>query len=145
MSTYIEVKVTQSCPALGDPMNYSLSDSSAHGILQARVLEWVAFPFSRESSQPRDRTQVSHIVGGFFISWVESRIYKIYKEHKYIYIYIYSFLLYILSIPWCWERLRVRGEGDDRGWDGWVASLTRQTWVWASSGSWWWTGTPGVL
>ena len=40
-----------------------------HGILQARILEWVAFPFSRESSQPRDQTQVSHIAGGFFTSW----------------------------------------------------------------------------
>ena len=47
--------------------------------------------------------------------------------------------------PWCWERLRTGGEGDDRGWDGWMASLTRWTWVWASSGSWWWTGKPGML
>ena len=47
--------------------------------------------------------------------------------------------------PWCWERLKVGGEGDDRGWDGWMASPTRWTWVWASSGSWWWTGKPVVL
>ena len=47
--------------------------------------------------------------------------------------------------PWCWERLKVGEEGDDRGWDGWMASLTQWTWVWASSGSWWWTGKPGVL
>ena len=47
--------------------------------------------------------------------------------------------------PWCWERLKVGGEGDDRGWDGWMASLTRWTWVWENSGSWWWTGKPGVL
>ena len=47
--------------------------------------------------------------------------------------------------PWCWERLRAGGEGDDRGWDGWVASLTRWTWVWASSRSWWWTGRPSML
>ena len=46
--------------------------------------------------------------------------------------------------PWCWERLKVGGEGDDRGWDGWMASPTR-TWVWASSRSWWWTGRPGML
>ena len=44
-----------------------------------------------------------------------------------------------------WERLKARGEGDDRGWGGWIASPTRWTWVWASSGSWWWTGKPGVL
>ena len=47
--------------------------------------------------------------------------------------------------PWCWERLKAGGEGDDRGWDGWMASPIRQTWVWASSRSWWWTGRPGVL
>ena len=47
--------------------------------------------------------------------------------------------------PRCWARLRAGGEGDDRGWDGWIASLTQWTWAWASSGSWWWTGKPGVL
>ena len=47
--------------------------------------------------------------------------------------------------PWWWERLKARGEGDDRGWDGWMESLTQWTWVWASSESWWWTGKPGVL
>ena len=66
-----EVKVAQSCPALCDPM-----DCTVHGIFQARILEWVAVPFSRGSSQPRDQTQVSHTaggfshtVGGFFTSW----------------------------------------------------------------------------
>ena len=43
------------------------------------------------------------------------------------------------------ERLKAGGEGDDRGWDGWMASPTGWTWVWASSGSWWWTGKPGML
>ena len=42
--------------------------------------------------------------------------------------------------PWCWKRLKAGGEGDDRGWDGWMASLTRWTSVWANSRSWWWTG-----
>ena len=46
---------------------------------------------------------------------------------------------------WYWERLKAGGEGDDRGWDGWMVSLTQWTWVWVSSGSWWWTGKPGVL
>ena len=46
--------------------------------------------------------------------------------------------------PWCWERLKAEGEGDDRGWDGWMVSMTWWTWVWASSGSWWWTGRPGA-
>ena len=47
--------------------------------------------------------------------------------------------------PWCWGRLKAGGEGDNRGWDGWMASQTQWTWVWASSGSWRWTGKPGVL
>ena len=47
--------------------------------------------------------------------------------------------------PCCWERLKAGGEGDDRGWDGWMASPTRWPWVWANSWSWWWTGKPGVL
>ena len=57
----VKVKVTQSCPTLCDPMDYMV-----HGILQARILEWVAFPFSRRSSQPRDLTEVFRIAGGFF-------------------------------------------------------------------------------
>jgi len=47
--------------------------------------------------------------------------------------------------PWCWEGLGAGGEGDDRGWDGWMASLTQWTWVWVDSGNWWCTGRPGVL
>ena len=47
--------------------------------------------------------------------------------------------------PWCWERSKAGGEGDNRGWDSWMASLTWWTWVWVSSGSWWQTGKPGVL
>ena len=47
--------------------------------------------------------------------------------------------------PWYWEGLGAGREGDDRGWEGWMASLTRWTWLWVNSGSWWWTGRPGVL
>ena len=47
--------------------------------------------------------------------------------------------------PWFWERLKAGGEWNDRGWDGWMASPTPWTWVWVHSGSWWWTGRPGVL
>ena len=47
--------------------------------------------------------------------------------------------------PWCWEGLGAGGEGDDRGWDGWISSLTRWAWVWINYGSWCWTGRPGVL
>ena len=59
-----EMKVAQACPTLCNSMDYPV-----HGILQARILQWVAFPFSRETSQLRDQTQVSCIVGGFFCSW----------------------------------------------------------------------------
>ena len=60
----MKVDVAQSCRTLCDPMGYTV-----HEILQTRILEWVAFPFSRGSSQPRDQTQVSHMAGGFFTSW----------------------------------------------------------------------------
>ena len=50
-----------------------------------------------------------------------------------------------LKRPWCWGRLGAGGEGDDRGWDGWMASPTQWAWVWVNSGSYWWTGRPGVL
>ena len=50
-----------------------------------------------------------------------------------------------LKRSWCWERLRAGGEGDNRGLDGWMASAIRWTWIWVDSGSWWWTGRPGVL
>ena len=60
----VKMKVLQSCPTLCDPMDYIV-----HGILQARIPEWVTFPFSRGSSQPRDWTQVSCITSGVFTSW----------------------------------------------------------------------------
>ena len=58
------MKVAKSCPTLFDLMDYTV-----HGILQARILERIPFPFSKGSSQPRDWTQVSRIAGGFFTSW----------------------------------------------------------------------------
>ena len=63
------VKVAQSCLTLWNYMDYSLPCSSVHGLLQARILEWVTFPFSRGSSQPRDRTQVSLTAGRCFTGW----------------------------------------------------------------------------
>ena len=61
-----ESEVAQSCPTLCDPVDCSLSGSSVHGIFQARVLEWIAISFSRGSSQPRNQTRVSRIVGRRF-------------------------------------------------------------------------------
>ena len=68
-----QVKIPQPCPALCNPMDYTV-----YGILQARILEWAAFPFSRRSSQPRVWTQVAHTVGGFFTSWATK------EAHHYI-------------------------------------------------------------
>ena len=66
---YMKVKVAQSCLTLCDPLDYKVL-----GILQARILEWVAFPFSRGSSQPRDETQVSSTAGRFFTSWTTREV-----------------------------------------------------------------------
>ena len=62
----LKVKVIQLCPTLCDSMDYSLPGSSVCGILQARILEWAAIPFSRGSSQPKDQTQVSYMAGRSF-------------------------------------------------------------------------------
>jgi len=70
----MKVKVIQWCLTLCNPMDCSLPGSPVHGIYQARILEWVAFPFSRGSSQPRDRTQVSCITGGFFTIWATREV-----------------------------------------------------------------------
>ena len=72
----VKIKVIQLCPTLCDPM-----DSAVHGILQARILEWVTFPFSRGSSQSRDRTQVSCFAGGFFTSWATKEAPKLSSRH----------------------------------------------------------------
>ena len=82
MLVILFVKVAQLCPALCDPMDYTV-----HGILQARILDWVVFPFSRGSSQPRNWTKVSCIVGGFCTSWATREaiwfilILKMIKQH----------------------------------------------------------------
>ena len=87
MCVYVAVLcfITQSCPTLCDPIDCSSPEASVHGILQARTLEWVAIPFSRESSQPRGQTQISCIAGGFFTIWATR------EAHIYVtYIYIYK-------------------------------------------------------
>ena len=71
----VKVKVAQLCLTLCDPMGYTV-----HGILQARILEWVAFPFSRGSSQPRGRTQASCIAGRFFTSWATREAQEYWSE-----------------------------------------------------------------
>ena len=74
------VLVAQSCPTLCNPMDYSPPDSSVHGILQARILEWVAILFFKESLWPMDRTLVSCIAGGFFTIWVTKEAFMFYLK-----------------------------------------------------------------
>ena len=74
----VKMKVARLCPTLCDPMNYTV-----HGIRQARILEWVAVPFSRGSSQPRDQIQLSHIAGKFSTSWATRKAHmSILFSHK---------------------------------------------------------------
>ena len=88
-----KVKVAQSCPSLCDPMDYTV-----HGILQARILEWVAFPFSRGSSQPRDQNQVSCIAGGFFTSWATREAQWYWIPLTFAYLKILSPQIWILTL-----------------------------------------------
>ena len=91
-----KVKVTQLCPTLCDPMNWIV-----HGILQARTLEGAAFPFSRGSSQPKDRTQVSHIVGEFFTSWATKANPWSFEARHYLVLPSYENSRWqVLLIPW---------------------------------------------
>ena len=103
----MKVKVAQLCPTLCDPMDYTV-----HGILQARILEWVAFPFSRGSSQPRDQTQVSCIAGGFFTSWATREAQK-------------------LVLKWSEEIVGVGVVNFLQSWDFWFIVITnlKSTWL----------------
>ena len=97
------VKVAQSCPTLCDPL-----DCIVHGILQARILEWLAVLFSRASSQPRDQTQVSHIAGGFFTSWASREVQEYWSGSLSLlqWIFLTQFLMnykfYILFLLFYW-------------------------------------------
>ena len=75
-----ESEAAQSCPTLCDPMDYSLPVSSVHGIFQARILEWVAIPFSRRFPQPRDWTRVSRTVGRCFTIWATREVTSMWEE-----------------------------------------------------------------
>ena len=89
----VKVLVAQSCPTLCDPMDCSPPGSSVHGISQIRILEWLAIPFSRGSSWPRDWTQVSCIAGRFFTIWTTREVLtvvRILQIYKYLKSYIIS-------------------------------------------------------
>ena len=88
---FVKVEVAQSCPTFGDPMAYTV-----HGILQARILEWVVLPFSRGSSQPRDQIQVSHMADGFFTSWATRETLYILLLLNFITAFVISYLFFHL-------------------------------------------------
>ena len=111
-------------------MGLSPPGSYIQGILQARTLEWVAISSSRDLPDPGIKPPSPTLAGGFFRSTTLATWRKQLTNWERL---------------WCWERLRAGGKGDDRGWDGWMASLTQWTWVWGSSRHWWWTGKPGKL
>ena len=117
-----------------------LSDSlrpygcTVQGILQARILEWVAFPICGVSAQPRDQAQVSPIAGRFF-SEAEAPVFWTPDAKNRL----------IEKDSDAGKALKAGREGSSRLRDGWMASLTQWKWVWASSGRWWRTGKPGVL
>ena len=98
----VKVLITQSCLILCDPMDCSPSGSSVHGILWARILEWVTIPFSREYSQPRDWTQIYCIAGGFFTIWaIRDEV-----------IFYMGLGLYFPGVEWFWILFNIP--------DGWV-------------------------
>ena len=88
---------------------------------------------ARRSNQSLKETRPEYSLKGLTLSWSSSSLATWWER------------LTHLKRPLCWERLKAGGEGDNREWDGWMATLTQWTWVWGSSGSWWWTGKCGVL
>ena len=120
-------------------MNCELSDVQAAKelmLLNCCVGEdtWESLGLQGDPTSPSERKSVLHIHWkDWFWSWSSNTLATWCDE------------LNLWRSPWCWERLKAGGEEDDRGWDGWMVSLTQWTWVWVSSRSWWWTGRPGVL
>ena len=100
----------------------------------AREDSWESLGQQGDPASPSERKAVLNIrwkdwcwswSSNTLVTWFEERTHL--KRHR------------------CWERLKAGGKGDDTGWDGWMASPTQWTWIWVNSGSWWWTGRPGVL
>ena len=134
-----ESEVTQSCLTLCDPMDCSLPGSSVNGILEARMLEWVAISFSRGSSWPRDWTQVSRIVGRRFTVWATREAHSLeglkdWCKAEAPILWPTATKSWLTGEVWCWQGLKSKWEGGSRGWDGEIASLIQWTWVWANLG-----------
>ena len=105
------VWVAQSCLTLCDPRDYSPPGSSVHEILQARILEWVAISFSRESSQPRGLTRVSHIAGRFFTVWIIKETHPVFSTPfiKEIILFTLYVLALCLKINWSYKHEFISG------------------------------------
>ena len=129
-------------------MDCSPPGPSVDGIHQARILEWIAIPFSRGSSWPRDWFQVSCIAGRFFtIEPLGKLVPLLFRNHKFVsYVLCFQYSGHLMWRADSLEKTLMLGGIGGRRRRGWqLASLTRWTWVWVNSGSWWWTGRPGVL
>ena len=113
------VKVAQSCLTLCNPMDYTV-----HGVLQARILEWVAIPFSRGSSQSRDRTQLSCIAGEFFTSWATREVWLSTKE---------LMLLNCGAGEDSWEFLGQKWDQTSQYWRKSTLNIHWKDWCWSSS------------
>ena len=87
---------------------------------------------------------VLNFVKGFFCIYWDYNMFLSFNLLIWCFTLIGLFILNRWKRLWCWGRLKEAGEEDGKGWDGWMASLTQWTWAWVSSGSWWWTGKPGV-
>ena len=159
MKVKSESEVAQSCPTLSDPMDCSPPGSSVYGIFQAGVLEWGATAFSNYctvillSYASKVMLKILQVRLQQYMNWELPYVQAGFRKGRGTREQIANIPWIIekhLSLlhwkkPWCWEKLKVGGKGDGRGWDGWMASPTQWTWVWLNSRSWWWTGRPGVL
>ena len=144
------VLVAQPCPSLCNHTDCSPPRSSVHGILQARRLEWGCH-FLLQGNLPHPGLEPSSLAlqGDFLPFELPGTRGKKYFEHAQMLVIVCKKKKITHTHwkrPWCRERLKAEGkEGDDRGWDGWMASPTQWRWVCISSRRWWWTGRPGVL
>ena len=148
-------------------MDCSLPGSPVYGISQARILEWAVIPFSGGSFCSRDRTWVSCTEGRFFTIWATREILpqglssmRADALRDFLLTVQYQIPGIECLVHFFWEYARnsntlatwydtlthlQRPWGEDSGWDGCMSSPTQWTWVWVNSGSWWWTGRPGML
>ena len=111
-------------------------------------LYWWSYVFPWKSALLQDSCQLYYGLGWLKLSQCYLKMHVVGEGPGATFWVLRHFLSLISSLyekTWCWERLRAGGEEDSRGWDGWMASLTQWTWVWVDSGSWWWTGRPGML